>query len=585
MSKRSALLSPVGEQHEATKAKLKAVETEIVAQSGPKYEQAVDNITDAVDPGARTSDQTVSEETAIEVAMPQTESPALKPVKPRAKSKVKITKPKRSTKEAFDKSWVPEEAKNDFEPPDQAEPHWGIIPRSMNYRPTEPQPSAKESDAKVMPPLWEDRKGDVRLQGPTRYIEDYDQAHHMYLRLMDQRCDSGSVKPRRRPIHYWYKAGGMLLEWDNPDALNDLNKGLKGAIRTNSHEPAWQPNERAALAGICIANRDASIWDIAIIFNDEIHSLAEGKTEEAGYPSGRTIESVRHEYLCYKSLYESGNAPTKATVKDIRLAQLVKARVAGEKEAKEAEKKAEKEAKKKAGKSAKAAEPKATREKKSRKRKNDEDKKSTGRMRETAGVKKPPRFTKHPKRGLNKEQLDFADANAEENAKATTSQLLEPAVAAVEESHLPEDDEQMTELAGAGEIRSSSLLSTPVRVTITSPSFSVPSSTVRVMEQAHVVQSPDHGAQVTSSTISSLASQPSSDINVETQYDTVATVVATQNITTTEVLVRALEFETAPIIENPSQAAVGQVMVKESFIDKAARDINVDDDYGDDDLF
>jgi hypothetical protein len=577
MSKRSASSSPVGKQHEAKKAKLKAIETELVAHSELQHEQVVDNITVAEDPGAKTSNQTVSEETAIGVAMPQTESPAVEPAGPKANSSVKSTKPKRSTKEAFDKSWVPEEAKNDFEPPSQAEPHWGIIPRSVNYRPTEPQPSAKESGAEVVPPLWEDRKGDVRLQGPTRYIEDYDQAHHMYLRLMDQRCDSGSVKPRRRPIHYWYKAGGMLLDWGNSNALNDLNKGLKGAIRTNSHESAWQPDERAALARICVANGDASIWDIAVRFNDEIYPLAEGKTEEAGYPSGRTIESVRHEYLCYKSLYENGNTPTKATVKDIRLEQLVKTRAASAKEAKEAAKKAEKEAKKKAGKIAKAADPKAPKEKKSRKPQNDEDKKSTGSVSETAGVKRPPRFTKNPKGALNKEQLDFAEANA----KAFLEALEAEEKAKAKSSHRPEDDEHMTEHAGAG-VRSSSLPSTPTRGSVASPSFSVPFPTVRVMGQAQIVQS-EPGAQVTS-TMSPLARQPS-ESNVETRDATFVAEVETQNNTTTGVLVGALEVETAPVLKNPPEAAVEPAIVKITSVDKAARDVDIDEDYGKDDLF
>lgn len=299
----------------------------------PQQEQRIDDkTTDIEDTGVKTPVQVAPEEPTVKEGTPQADSPILQTVKPKSRTKKKNTKPKPSAEGAFDRTWKPEEA---VEPvPAQAQPHWGIVPRSTSYQPSEPQPSAKDTNAKVVPELLEDRKGDIRLQGPLRHIEGYDQAQDMYLRLMDQRCIPGGVKPRRKPVHYWYKAGGMLLHWDNSTALNDLNKGLKGAIRKNSEDPAWQADERTVLARICSENQNASISDIAVQFNDEKYPLATSIAEQAGYPTGRTIESVVHEYRCYASSYQAGVAPTKSTIKDIELAKLIHKRDEDEKNAK-----------------------------------------------------------------------------------------------------------------------------------------------------------------------------------------------------------------------------------------------------------
>jgi len=131
---------------------------------------------------------------------------------------------------------------------------------------------------------------------------------------------------------------------------------------------------------------------------------------------------------------------------------------------KEAVKQAEKEAKKAAREAKSAArnadkktKPASNGEKKPRQQKSDEEKKATGKMSDTSGVKKPPRFIKNPKKPVTKEQEEFADANAqaflkmleaEEKAKADLKEQQESAVATNEEPLLLVGGEQMPEITG-----------------------------------------------------------------------------------------------------------------------------------------
>lgn len=227
MSKRSATCSPAEGNHVAKKAKPAAIAIDITDQECQQRKivdgrTPAENLTDVEETEVKTPVQIVSGKPGLREGTLQPDFPALLTVEPTVEGKKKNMKPKQPTKEAFDRSWKQAEAADNA--PAEVLPHWGIVPLSANYRPTEPQPSARSSDAEVRPRLWEDRKGEIRLQGPTRYIEGYDQAQHMYLPLMDQRCAAGSVKPRHKPVHYWYKAGGMLLDWTNSKLFQDKDE-------------------------------------------------------------------------------------------------------------------------------------------------------------------------------------------------------------------------------------------------------------------------------------------------------------------------------------------------------------------------
>ncbi|KAF3050104.1 hypothetical protein E8E11_004319 [Didymella keratinophila] len=559
--------------------------TETIDQEPQVARPVHDTLTDAQDATAKAPAQIGPEESAVNEAMPQAESPAVQTVTPKSQGKKKTTKPKQSTEGAWNRTWKPKEAEAEL--PAQSEPHWGIVPR-------------------VKPDLWEDRKGDIRFQGPLRQIESYDQAQQMYLRLTDQRCVPGGVKPRRKPVHYWYKAGGMLLDWDNSEALNDLNKGLKGAIRKNSKDPAWQADERTVLARICNENQNASIWDIAVQFNDEKYPLAASIAEEAGYPTGRTIESVVHEYRCYAPSYQAGLAPTKSTVKNTELAKLIQKRDEDEKNAKEAVKQAENEAKKAAREAKSAArnaerkiKPAANGEKKPSKKKSDDDKKATSKVSHASGVKKPPRFTKNPKKPMTKEQEDFADANAqtfletleaEEKVKAGQEEPLETAIATKEEPLLPVGGEQMPEITGeldAGDIRSSSPSD---EATVASSPQDSHYPTADVVEQTQIAEMPEDGVAVLHTETTQVADEPSSDIVVETQPVTISetTVIEPQTTVETQVVSAPSQLEAAPVAQQPleaAQATVTQIVVEEKFVEMSARDMEIDEDYEDNGLF
>ncbi|KAF3044459.1 hypothetical protein E8E12_010870 [Didymella heteroderae] len=156
-----------------------------------------------------------------------------------------------------------------------------------------------------------------------------------------------------------------------------------------------------------------------------------GKQKEDEYPIGRFTESIQHEYRIYKSSYDQGKAPSTkaengvpATEKDIPLEveyenwfKKKHSEKAANKAANKAAKKVAKETEKAISKAAKNAEKKTKQAtnggKKICKKKADETKKSPGKMNETAGVKKPPRFTNDSKNGLTKEQQEFAAANAQ----------------------------------------------------------------------------------------------------------------------------------------------------------------------------
>lgn len=324
MAKRLSSSLPTEGRHEVKKPKLEHGTN----PTSPLQTAAVAN----KEPHARLSDR-ISDDGTAQEEKPVSQEPKeriledMPPVEQDTKqsdagSKTKKNTTKRKAGDGF-AEWTPPQVAN---PIPAVKAHWGIVPRLGGYRPSEPQPSARDSNGAVVPALWEDRKGAVRLKRGSRFIEGYDQTEHMWLPLMDMRPISRKNQvPKRKPIGYYYEHG-IPIDWNNTAAINDLNKALQEAIKAKSNKEApFTRIERVALAEILAKTPEASMWDVAEQFNTKVHPAVE---EMGQYPTGRFTESICHEYRMYKSTYDKGEAPTDDTEKDIELERLFAAKKA-----------------------------------------------------------------------------------------------------------------------------------------------------------------------------------------------------------------------------------------------------------------
>ncbi|KAJ4350890.1 hypothetical protein N0V95_004338 [Ascochyta clinopodiicola] len=464
-------------------------------------------------------------------------------------------------------SWKPDLAS--VEVP-AVQPHWGIVPRTGSHRPSGVQPSAKTTNAAVTPPLWEDRKGAVRIKRGSRYINGYDQALHMSLSLMDMRPVSRKNQtPKRQPVLYYYEHG-MPTDWNDVGAINDLNKALQEAIKAKSNkEPSFTAIERTALAKLFALNKEASIWDIAELFNDLVHPVTE--SEDGQYPKGRFTESIRHEYLTYKSTYDKGEVPTDATEKDVELEK----RYAEEKTAL-----AETRARRKRTKASKAL--------------------CSPKMSNTAGVTKK----RTPKKTTDKPSIEEILTQADEPVESTVPMSQQP--------HLSKNDEAMLEAAGAytmEDVRSSSPLSAVSRAIVDYPTYGSKIAVVEQEKQEAVAQTSAELhkpfevrlTQVSSTPLSGPVSKDESESAVDIKHEKDAVVethfvsqvetelTETRTVTQTEIDVQKTAFEAAvPVNEGSIATVVSQPAnvsdtMRIRFVEKAVRDTRIDENYSDDD--
>ncbi|UPX15661.1 uncharacterized protein EKO05_0006102 [Ascochyta rabiei] len=479
-------------------------------------------------------------------------------------TKTEKTKTKRKAGDGFT-PWKPEAV----DIPATVQPHWGIVPRPGGYRPSEIQPPAKDTNAAVHPALWEDRKGAVRVKRGSRYINGYDQAIHMWLPLMDMRPISRKNQaPKRQPVIYYYNHG-MPTDWNDVGAINDLNKALQEAIKAKSNkEPSFTAAERTALAKLFAEDKKASIWDIAEQFNDQVHPITEAEKEQ--YPKGRFTESIRHEYLMYKSTYDKGEAPTDATKKDIEL----------EKHYAEGKKALDKTRKR--PKKAFKAPPSL-------------------KMSDTADVTKKRTPKQTAQKPSSKKSLTQSNGDLQEPVKSTVPMSEQP--------RLSGNDECLLEAAGAytvEDVRPPSPLSAVSREAVDSLSYGSIIAAAEQGKQDTFVNTPTglhEWSKVGSTEVSNTAfsasvgidqNEKNSDINqqqddiMETQLESrvEAQSTETQTATRTDIGFQEIQIEDAAVLrENAvvSQYANVNGIVGGSFVEKAVRDTQVDENYSDDD--
>lgn len=210
---------------------------------------------------------------------------------------------------------------------------WGTtpMPGPDGPMPYPNQPSARTSNAQTVPPLWENRK--FRFQKGTRFVQTFrrgeqmpkdalanlDQQDNLVLCLIDMRPKSRKdPTPRRMPTYYIYQ-NGLPKDWNNKQVVKALNDRRQQAIDRITMDPPWTDFERDYLVDILSDHPDASIKEITERFNWRFKGQDFTKATAFSWDClcpGRTIESVRHEYLTYKHKYDVGETPKKKETAD-----------------------------------------------------------------------------------------------------------------------------------------------------------------------------------------------------------------------------------------------------------------------------
>ncbi|RMZ74465.1 hypothetical protein GMOD_00003509 [Pyrenophora seminiperda CCB06] len=206
----------------------------------------------------------------------------------------------------------------------EANEFWGIKPLPGSQRPDPDQPSARESNGQTNPPMWEDRG--YRYKRGTRHVKYFgpitpdnvdtlkptlDQEELLVVKMIDMRAKSGKDQmPKRAPAIYCY--GKVPRDWNHMQTIKALNDRRYQAIDRMTMDAPWTRIERAYLASLLAENPNASIWELTELHNDRF--MNKDFTTETGFDfaelsTGRTVESVRHEYCTYKPIYDKGEVP------------------------------------------------------------------------------------------------------------------------------------------------------------------------------------------------------------------------------------------------------------------------------------
>lgn len=125
-------------------------------------------------------------------------------------------------------------------------------------------------------------------------------------------------------------------------------------------------------------------------------------------------------------------------------------------------------------------------------------------------------------------------------------------------------------------------------VTVASPPYGVHSPTDAV-EQTQIVEMPENVGAVIHPKTTQVADEPLSDIIMDTQPATLAqtNLIETQTTVVTEVASESSQLEVAPVVQQPlepAQSVVTQVVAEEEFVEKPARDMEINENYEEGDL-
>lgn len=209
--------------------------------------------------------------------------------------------------------------------PSAADDFWGRIPYPKDPeagpQPHPEQPPARTSNAATIPSLWEDRghkfiEGRYHKHLPGKPVNNdpnapyYDQEDDLVIKLMDMGLDENN-QPLRRPTYYVY-TNGKPKDWNNKQALRSMNNARRTNIRRITCDPPWTNLEHEYLAELLIEYPNASILELAERFNYRFKGDYKETTafmKAARIHNGRTLESIRNEYLQYKDRFDNGEVP------------------------------------------------------------------------------------------------------------------------------------------------------------------------------------------------------------------------------------------------------------------------------------
>lgn len=290
-------------------------EATVEAEAAPAQDTVEDGANDAL-PTSSAAPVVADQPQQVDANEPAPE-PAQVETKTKGK-KVKVKAP--PVKDGFD-AWNPapfinNPPKNDF---------WGTKPVTGDPRPHPDQPSARDSDAATNPPMWEERN--YRFKRGSRYVKyqgpikpgvssdddsDIDQENFMIMQLIDMRpVSKHDQSPRRQPTSYFFEHG-KPKDWNNMQAVKALNDRRGQAIDRVTMDAPWSKIEREYLSQLFNNHPDASIWELTERHNDRFKG--QDFTGATGFTftkvsDGRTVESVRAEYMTYKPAYDGGEPP------------------------------------------------------------------------------------------------------------------------------------------------------------------------------------------------------------------------------------------------------------------------------------
>lgn len=196
-------------------------------------------------------------------------------------------------------------------------PLWGDIPYSETFGHYEDfyEHSARSTNAWVPFDMWEDRKTRFAVgQFQTVDGKIINQEDNLVLKLIDMRPDANGA-PRREPITWSW---GRPKNWNDSRTIKILNDRRRDAIERITCEVPWTVQEREYMVELFAWKPEISIMELAERFNYRFKgefTTTDVTLDIDELHPGRTLESIRAEYLTFKADYDQLKVPkTRAIV-------------------------------------------------------------------------------------------------------------------------------------------------------------------------------------------------------------------------------------------------------------------------------